>query len=130
MNIENLLYEEIQAEFEGLRGMEVGTDKHRATVDAVVKLCDRAIEVRKFDIDTRAKEKERETELKMKLEQIKEDRKDRFWKNGIAIAGIGLPVVSMYLVFLKTLEFEKEGTITVSMGRSIIQKFVPNLFKK
>ena len=125
MSIETLLHEEIQAEFEELKTMEVGTDQHKATVDSVAKLYDRAIEMRKFDVESQAKEKEREFENTLKLEQMKEDRKDRRWKNGIAIGGVLAPLAVAIWGTIKSFEFEKEGTITTIMGRGFIQKLLP-----
>ena len=130
MSIETLLQEEIQVELEELKNMEVGSDKHKTTVDSVVKMSDRVIEMRKLDIESRAKEREREIELKLKREQMKEDRTSRHWKDGIAIAGIGVPAVVMFVGLAVTLVFEEKGTITSIMGRGIVQKFVPNFFKK
>lgn len=125
MSIETLLHEEIQAEFEELKTMEVGSEKHKYTVDSVAKLYDRAIEMRKFDVETQAKEKEREIELNLKQEQMKEERNDRRWKNALTAAGIAIPTAVTIWGTIKSMEFEKEGTITTIMGRGFIQKLLP-----
>lgn len=125
MSIETLLHEEIQAEFEELKAMEVGSEKHKYTVDSVAKLYDRAIEMRKFDVETQAKEKEREIELNLKQEQMKEERNDRRWKNALTAAGIAIPTAVTIWGTIKSMEFEKEGTITTIMGRGFIQKLLP-----
>lgn len=125
MSIETLLHEEIQAEFEELKGMEVGSEEHKYTVDSVAKLYDRAIEMRKFDVETQAKEKEREIELNLKREQMEEERKDRRWRNALTAAGIVVPTAVTIWGTIKSMEFEKEGTITTIMGRGFIQKLLP-----
>ena len=70
-------------------------------------------------------EAQAEFERKLKIKQMEEDRKDRLIKNGIAIAGILLPIgLSVWGTF-KSFEFEKEGTITTIMGRGYINKLIP-----
>lgn len=161
MEIENLLREEIQKEFEKLKDIEEGTAEYKAVVEGITKLTDRAIEYEKIENDKREKVRNRklakeqadlerrfkeqqaeferelkekqakesevqaEFERKLKLKQIQEDRTDRWIKNGIAIAGIILPIgLSVWGTF-KSFEFEKEGTITTIMGRGYINKLIP-----
>ena len=113
-NIETLLHEEIQDGFDALSRMERGTETHKATVDEVAKLFDKAIEIEKLEIEAKEREKARE-----------EDRKDRRVKNGIAIGGIVLPLAVTIWGTFKTLKFEEEGTITTALGRGFINKLIP-----
>ena len=113
-NIETLLHEEIQDGFDALSKMERGTEIHKATVDEVAKLFDKAIEIEKIEIEAKDKAKARE-----------EDRKDRRVKNGIAIGGIVLPLAVTIWGTFKTLKFEEEGTVTTIMGRGFINKLIP-----
>ena len=48
MDIDDLLLEEIEQEFNGLKDVEMGTEKYKASVDGLAKLVDRAIELRKI----------------------------------------------------------------------------------
>ncbi len=125
MSIDALLYEEIENEFENLNDLKVGTDQHKTTVEGLTKLMDRAIEIKKIDDEKEEKEKIREFEQSLKLQQIEEDRKDRKFKNGIAIAGIAVPSVLTIWGTLKSLKFEEKGTITTIMGRGFINKLLP-----
>ena len=105
--------------------MERGTKIHKTTVDEVVKLFDKAIEIEKIEIEAKEKAKAREIEASLKRAQMEEDRKDRRFKNGIAVGGIVLPLaVTMWGTF-KTLKFEEEGTVTTIMGRGFINKLIP-----
>ena len=113
-NIETLLHEEIQDGFDALSKMERGTEIHKATVDEVAKLFDKAIEIEKIEIEAKDKAKARE-----------EDRKDRRVKNGIAIGGIVLPLAVTIWGTFKSLKFEEEGTVTTIMGRGFINKLIP-----
>ena len=58
--------------------------------------------------------------------QLAEDEKrDRRIKNGITIAGIVIPSIITIWGTIKSLNFEKEGTVTTIMGRGFINKLLP-----
>ena len=58
--------------------------------------------------------------------QLAEDEKrDRRIKNGITIAGIVIPSLITIWGTIKSLNFEKEGTVTTIMGRGFINKLLP-----
>ena len=124
-NIETLLHEEIQDGFDALSRMERGTEIHKTTVDEVAKLFDKAIEIEKIEIEAKDKAKAREIEASLKRAQMEEDRKDRRFKNGIALGGIVLPLAVTIWGTFKTLKFEEEGTVTTIMGRGFINKLIP-----
>ena len=124
-NIETLLHEEIQDGFDALSKMERGTEIHKTTVDEVAKLFDKAIEIEKIEVEAKEKTKAREIEASLKRAQMEEDRKDRRFKNGIAVGGIVLPLAVTIWGTFKTLKFEEEGTVTTIMGRGFINKLIP-----
>lgn len=125
MDIQTLLSEEIASEFEDLKTFNRGTDEHRKAVDDLTKLVDRAIEMEKISIETEEKAKNREEENDLKFKQLEDERKDRIVKNiltGVtAVGGFGLTVWGT----IKSIEFEKEGSITTIMGRGFINKLLP-----
>lgn len=114
MDIEKILHDEIVFELEELKEMEPGTEKHKETIEGVTKLVDRAIEMDKLNIEHDEKEK-----------QVARDEKDRLIKNCIAVAGIVIPCLITVWGTCKSLEFEKEGTITTIMGRGFVNKLIP-----
>lgn len=122
VNIETLLYEEIGSEFEGLSGIEQGTEKHKIAVDGVTKLVDRAIELERLEIEGAEKAAVREAEQLMKQQQMEEDRKDRIVKNLISVGGIVLPLIVTIWGTKTSLKFEETGTVTTQMGRGFIQR--------
>ena len=181
--IEQLLREQIQADLEGLEGLEIGSQVHQIEETEVATLADRVIEIKKLEVDSqdKAKKQEKESaqtkfeqelkqqqfefeqnfkkdqleteqnfkkkqfefeqELKQqqfelekskcdlekdfKLKQSDEEKKDRLIKNCLSVAGIVLPIWVTIWGTLKTLEFEKEGTVTTIMGRGFINKLLP-----
>ena len=125
MKIETLLHDEIKSELEELKKIELGSEKYKVTVDGLTKLVDKAIEMYKLNIEVQEKVESRENDNDLKLKQMEEERKDRFVRNGIAVAGIVIPTMVTIWGTIKTIEFEKEGTITTIMGRGFINKLLP-----
>ena len=125
MAIRNLLELEIEEEFEKLNKMEVGTEQYKTTVDGLTKLLDRSIEIDKHRDELDEKDKNREIDKDFKSKQVEDEKKDRKIKNGSTLAGIVIPSVITIWGTLKSLKFEKDGTVTTIMGRGFINKLLP-----
>lgn len=121
MRIENLLRGEIESEFEKLNEMEIGTEKYKVTVDGLVKLIEKAIDIEKIETEVESKN----ADMAFKTKQMEDENKDRFVKNVIAVAGIIVPVGVTIWGTLASFDFEKEGTVTTIMGRGFINKLLP-----
>lgn len=126
MELEDLLEEEVKSQLEGLKDIEMGTDEYKTVVDGLTKLTDRVIKIKELDYDASDKIDARETEIALKKQQMKEEKNDRWIRNGIAIAGIVIPTVVTVWGTIKSLKFEEEGTVTTIMGRGFIQKLLPH----
>lgn len=124
-NLAKLLSDEIQSELEKLKDLEVGTDEYKVTVEGIAKLTTQLNEMEKLHADIADKKETRFNENNTKAIQISEEKLDRRIKNGISIAGILIPVGVTIWGTLKTLQFEKEGTVTTIMGRGFINKLLP-----
>ena len=121
MSIRTLLNEEIKNEFNDLKKMELGSETYKTTVDGLTKLVDRAIELEKIDVEQNENYENRQVELS----KIEDDRKDQFVRNVLTGAGIIIPTAVTIWGTIKSINFEKEGTITTIMGRGFIQKLLP-----
>lgn len=124
-SIRELLDEEIQVEFEKLSKLEVGSESYKAAVDGLTKLVDRAVEIDKTEMENATKIEAQNIENDLKALQIKEDNRDRWVRNGIAIAGIVIPSVITVWGTLKSFKFEETGTVTTILGRGFINKLLP-----
>ena len=126
MSIKTKLHIEIDEGFDKINEMEIGTDQHKAAVDEIVKLMDRAIELEKVESDAEDKKKTRENDKALRLKQMEDENKDRLVRNCLTgasiLGGIGVTVWGA----LKSWKFEETGTITSTAGR----KFINNLFSK
>ena len=128
MRIEELLNEEIEQEFDGLKEIEIGSEQYKVTVDGLTKLVDRTIELKKFDASCAEKESELEikaNELELREQRDKDENKDRWIRNGITVVGIVVPALLTYWGTKKTFKFEEEGSITTTIGRGFINKLLP-----
>lgn len=125
MNIETLLYDAIETDFETLANAQVGSDERRATVDELTKLMDRMIEMEKVNNDCKDKTEIRENDQAVKVQQLEDDRKDRIVKNVMGAAGIVLPLLVTIWGTKVSLKFEETGSFTTIMGRGFIQKLLP-----
>ena len=111
MSTLNLLTKEIESEFEQLEELTVGTEEHKVAVDSITKLVDRALDYEKLHFE----------ESRVSV-QMNEERKDRIVKDSIAIGGILIPSAITIWGVIKSIQFEKEGTITTFAGRSFFNK--------
>ena len=147
MNMEHLLYDEIETEFEKLRTKAPGSEEHKAIVNEIVLLMDRAIKMEQVNNDCQDKTETRENELKlrqeqfeseqamkqqqfeseqaMKQQQMNDEKRDRLVKNIISVAGIALPLIVTIWGTKVSLKFEEEGTFTTLMGRGFVNKLLP-----
>ena len=125
MNVKTLLDEEIVSEIENLNKVPLGSEEHKIAADALAKLLDKSIEMDKLDLEYQDKADSREAANNLKRLEIEEEKKDRRVKNVLT----GVSVIGGFAVTIwgaiKSLEFEKTGTITTIMGRGFIQKLLP-----
>lgn len=125
MSVKRLLNEEIVSEIENLNKVPLGSEEHKIAADALAKLLDKSIEMDKLDLEYQDKADSREAANDLKRIEIEEEKKDRRVKNiltGVSVVG-GFAVTIWGAI--KSLEFEKTGTITTIMGRGFIQKLLP-----
>lgn len=127
-DIETLLDEELVSEIEGLGTLELGTEAYKVTADSVGKLLDKSIELKKLEIEVDEKIKTREFEQDLKIQQMKEDKKDRWVKNILTALGIAIPAGCGIWGIKKSLKFEETGTITSMSGRQLFNSIFK--FKK
>ena len=125
MEINNSLDERILETIEALNGMEQGSEEWKKTVEGLAKLLEKSNERDKFKAEQYEQSRNRRLENYWREKQAKEEKIDRWVKNGIAVAGIVIPVAVTIWGTLVSFKFEEEGTITTIMGRGFINKLLP-----
>ena len=125
MSIKSLVDEEIRSEIEEISKIEVGSEKHKASVDALAKLLDKSIELERLDVEAQEKYESRIAENELKMKQLKDEKRDRIVKNVLT----GVSVVGGFGVTIwgtcKTLKFEETGVLTSIVSKGFIQKLLP-----
>ena len=124
MSIQRLLREEIESEFKELSTITPGGENYKVAADGITKLMDRAIEMKKNEIDRQDRIDARDSENELKTKQMEDEKKDRFVKNLLTGVGtIGGLVVTIWGA-KKAWKFEETGTVASPVGRSFINKLI------
>ena len=138
--IKVLLDEMIRTDILEIEEMDVGSVERKSAIEDLVKIyklridetkndkdiCERR-EARIMEMDERreARFMERDTKSRDKQEDLRELVKDRYFRVGIAVAEIGLPLV-FYAVWMKRgFEFEESGAYTSTTFRGLFNRFKP-----
>lgn len=129
MSMETMLRDEIREDFEYLKNVPKGSQEYESAVNGLVKLMDRAIDIEKSNKEAKIKEKYQEIDMNLRLEQLRDERIDKWVRNSIAVAGIVIPVGVTIWGTLVTLKFEEEGSVTTIMGRGFTNKLLPKWMK-
>lgn len=137
--IRQALANEILSQLNNLSTLAPGSKEQQTAVENVTKLYRLRLEDVKADIDYDEKlyrrdvdaqheqdELNRQThEEQFKKDQLAEQNKDRYFKLGIEVAGIVLPLM-FYATWMKRgFKFEETGTYTSTTFRGLFNRFRP-----
>ncbi len=124
MNVETLVHEELVNRLENLKGMKEGSEEHKATLDEVTKLLDKAIDMERLGEEKRDKLETRKFENELKLKQFELDKWDRVAKHTLTgvtiIGGITLTVWGS----LTGWKFEETGTVVSPITRKFTNSLI------
>ena len=126
--IRDLLEEEIRFEFENLSKLKPGEREHSDAVDSLTKLYKLAIEETENEREFRLKCDESTTQdldARLKMAQLDEDAKTRYFRLGVEMAGIVLPLMFYGIWMKRGFKFEETGTFTSTTFRGLFNKFRP-----
>ena len=116
------LADELQTEFNALKGLKAGSEEYSRHVSNIEKLWKLGQAEVKNVQDQEEIEYRRNMDA-IKADQDKKDKKlDRFIQIGIKLAEIGVPTAVYVILWKSGLQFEKTGIISSSMMRNLIQK--------
>ena len=125
MELKELIQKEVESELKVLSTTDVGSDKYRATVDHIVKLTDKVIDMEKLEIESEKASEQLNANSDLKWQEIEANSKDRKTQNRIAIAGLIVNSALIVWGTLKTFKFDNTSTVTSTLGRDILRRFVP-----
>lgn len=137
--IRQALADEILSQLNNLSNLPPGSKEQQTAVENVTKLYRLGLEDVKADTDYDEKlyrrdvdaqheqdELDRQTrEEQFKKDQLAEQMKDRYFKLGVEVAGIVLPLI-FYATWMKRgFKFEETGTYTSTTFRGLFNRFRP-----
>lgn len=123
--IRKMLEEEIKAEIRDLSTLEPGSKEKSTAIEDLAKLYKLRIEETKNEWDFDEKYESRDSDIQFKKDQLEEQVKDRYFRFGVEVAGIILPLI-FYAAWMKRgFKFEETGTYTSTTFRSLFNRFKP-----
>lgn len=137
--IRQVLANEILDQFNDLKNLEPGSREQETVVENVIKLyrlgledvkatddCDEKLYRREMDEQHEQNELDKQArEEQFKKDQLAEQIKDRYFKLGIGVAEIVLPLI-FYATWMKRgFKFEETGTYTSTTFRGLFNRFRP-----
>lgn len=131
MTIKTLLRDEIKDEIEHLNKMEVGSEEYKVTVDGIAKLVDRINEIERSENERLDRAESREIEHELKLQQMKDEKKDRLIKNVLTGVSITSGIAVAVWGTLVSMTFEVKGdSFTSVLGRGWVNKTIAFVNRK
>ena len=131
-NIGGMLNELIANEIESISGLEAGSKEKATAVENLATLYRLRIEENKsiWDADEKSDHRMMEERIsiqenEIKKQQVKEQVYDRYFKAGIAVAELIIPLICYGIWMNKGFRFEETGTITSSTFKGLINRFRP-----
>lgn len=132
VNIRDLLNEEIGKEIQALSSLNSGSKEKSTAIDDLTKLYKLRIEESKneWEYDEKYNRRVMEDEAgtrdeEMKRNQLSEQIKDRYFRLGIAVAELMIPLMFYGIWMKRGFKFEETGTYTSTTFRGLFNRFKP-----
>jgi hypothetical protein len=110
IDVKERLYLEFKNEILNLRGMEMGSEKYKASVDGITKIADRLIAI---------DEKERANEMNRK--KARDEKIDRWISLVLAALKLGASIGVPVWITIVSMGFEHSETMTYTAGRESVK---------
>jgi hypothetical protein len=127
MPFETKLREELDRELDSLKDSDVGSEEHKATADTMTRLMDRAIELKKIEVEARNQERAQENERALRLVQMRDERNDKLLRNILMGVGSVGGLATIWLLSAAAFTYEEKGTISSLIGKKVLGMLVPKL---
>lgn len=127
--IKVLLDKTIKSDILEIEKMDIGSEERKCAIEDLVKIYKLRIDEAKNDKDICEKREarimERDTKSRDKQEDLSEQVKDRYFRVGLAVAEIGIPLVFYAIWMDRGFKFEESGAYTSSTFRNLFNRFKP-----
>lgn len=123
--IRRLLGEEIKTEIQKLSSLESGSKEKSTAIEDLATLYRLRIEETKNELDFDEKYDSRASDQQLKKDQLEEQVKDRYFRLGVEVASILLPMMFYAVWMRRGFRFEETGTYTSTTFRGLFNRFKP-----
>lgn len=126
-----IIESEVTDEIELLSEMNLGSEDYEKTVNGVKKLTDSIVDFKKLDNESKKMDIELK-KIELEVEKLKVDKKDRKWKNGIAIGTFVGSTLAYAAANVYNWKKELQGTMTFDGGKKAMNSLfgIMDKFKK
>jgi len=125
LNSKELLEEVLKSEIEGLSYWAQGSKEHSEAINNIATLYKLKIDETKSELDADIKYRVNECEYQVKCDQAFEQKKDRYIRLGMDVAGLLLPLLFYGSWMRRGFRFEETGTFTSTTFRGLFNRFKP-----
>jgi hypothetical protein len=123
--IRKMLEEEIKTEIRDLSTLEPGSKEKSTAIEDLAKLYRLRIEETRNEWDFNEKYESRDSDMQLKKDQLEEQVKDRYFRLGVEVASIILPLI-FYAAWMKRgFKFEKLELIPLRHFEDLFNRFKP-----
>lgn len=130
--IKDLLDEGIKSQIKMISNMDIEDENYSKLVDGLVKFHKLRIEEMKSITDLEDRTYKRETDERtnelderIRQDQLSEQKKERYIRIGLDVAGLLVPIMFYSVWMRKGLKFEETGTFTSTTFRGLFGHFKP-----
>lgn len=116
---------ELDEEFDKLNALSPSDEGYKEATERFTKVYSLYLEGEKNQADAEFKKMQIKNDELMKKAQLSETKKDRWWKVGLGVAGLVLPLAIQTMWYKMGMKFEETGSFSSACSRSIFG----NLFK-
>lgn len=102
-----------------LKNLDVKNENYAVLLDERDKIRSQLIKIEQLEQDKIVKD-----------EQLEFEKQNEFIKNTISVATFSLNLLVCVGMAAKTFNFDNNSTITSTMGRGILNNFIPKLFRR
>lgn len=127
--LKEMLDKEIEEELNYISTLKPGSEEHSDAIDSVAKLYKLRYEQDCKEKELGEVEKHHRAQINNEFicndKQLKEQKKDRYFKLGVEAAGIALPLMFYGAWINKGLKFEETGSFASTTFRGLLGKIKP-----
>lgn len=116
---------ELDEEFDNLNALSPSDEGYKEATERFAKVYSLYLDEEKNQTEAEFKKLQIQNDKLMKEAQLSETKKDRWWKVGLGVAGLVLPLAVQTIWYKMGMKFEETGSFSSACSRSIFG----NLFK-